>query len=283
MRVDVITIFPALFPGPLGEGVIGRASDKGLLELRVHDLRVYAAGPHRQVDDEPFGGGGGMVLKPEPLFAAVEDVHGQVATAGTEPGPVILLSPQGERLQQRRVEWLARLPQMTLICGRYEGVDERVRQKTVDFEVSIGDYVTSGGELPAMVIIEAVTRLQPGALGDADAARHDSFSDALLDYPQYTRPAKFRGIGVPEVLRSGNHQAIGDWRRRQALLATSRKRPDLLSGRELSEQEVALLSAPQRQEGSTAPVAADELDAAVSVEEENPRRALLAAGNERQE
>lgn len=241
MRADIITIFPGLFPGPLGEGIIGRAIERGLLDLRVHDLRDFAQGPHRQVDDEPFGGGGGMVLKPEPLFAAVEAVQAELSGDSVGAGPVVLLSPQGDTLRQDRAEELARSAQMTLLCGRYEGVDERVREHLVDFELSIGDYVLTGGELPAMVVVEAVTRLQRGALGDAEAADRDSFSEGLLDYPQYTRPAEFRGHVAPEVLRSGNHQAIAAWRRRQALLATARKRPDLLARRNLSDEERTFL------------------------------------------
>ncbi len=247
MRVDIVTIFPDLFPGPLGEGIIGRAVAGGLLELRVHDLREFAEGTHRQVDDEPFGGGGGMVLKPEPLFAAVEEVHGQLAEQGGARGPVVLMSPQGECLRQPKVEEMAQLEQMTLLCGRYEGVDERVREHLVDFELSIGDYVLTGGELPAMVLVEAVTRLQPGALGDAKAASRDSFSEGLLDYPQYTRPAEFRGYSAPEVLRSGDHQAVDVWRRRQSLLATARKRPDLLADRTLSDNEQDILKKETRE------------------------------------
>ena len=241
MRVDVITIFPGLFPGPLGDGIIGRAAARGLLDLQVHDLRDFAPEPHRQVDDEPFGGGGGMVLKPEPIFAAVEAVHAELDAAGIERGLVALLSPQGEPLRQPRAESLAELAQMTLLCGRYEGIDERVCDNVVDLELSIGDYVLTGGELPAMVVIEAVIRLQPNALGDVDAARRDSFSEGLLDYPQYTRPAEFRGHPVPEVLRSGDHDAIARWRHRQAVLATARKRPDLLAERALSEEEKSYL------------------------------------------
>lgn len=237
MRIDIITIFPGLFPGPLGDGIIGRALQRGLLELRVHDLRDHAEGPHRQIDDEPFGGGGGMVLKPEPPFAAVECVRQELGEAGVAPGPVVLLSPQGETFRHARARELAQQPQVTLLCGRYEGVDERVREHLVDFELSIGDYVLTGGELPAMVVVEAVTRLQPGALGDAEAAGRDSFSGGLLDYPQYTRPAEFRGHAAPEVLRSGNHRAIDEWRRQQSLLATAKKRPDLLEQVELSEEE----------------------------------------------
>ena len=241
MRVDVITIFPGLFPGPLGDGIIGRAAARGLLDLHVHDLRDFAPEPHRQIDDEPFGGGGGMVLKPEPMFAAVEAVHAELDAAGIERGLVVLLSPQGEPLRQPRAESLAALAQTTLLCGRYEGIDERVCDNLVDLELSIGDYVLTGGELPAMVVIEAVTRLQPNALGDIDAARCDSFSEGLLDYPQYTRPAEFREHTAPEVLRSGNHDAIARWRHRQALLATARKRPDLLAERALSEEEKSYL------------------------------------------
>jgi len=241
MRIDVITIFPGLFPGPLGDGIIGRASERGLLELRVHDLRAFTDGPHRQVDDEPFGGGGGMVLKPEPLFAAVESLHDELRAGGIEPGPVILLSPQGPPLEQSRAEKMAQWPQFTLLCGRYEGVDERVREHLVDAELSIGDYVLTGGEIAAMVVVEAVTRLQKGALGDAEAADRDSFSGGLLDYPQYTRPAEFRGYVAPEVLRSGNHEAIAAWRHRQSLLATARKRPDLLADLNLSDSDKELL------------------------------------------
>lgn len=241
MRVDIITIFPALFPGPLGEGVIGRAIDRGLLNLRVHDLRDFADEPHRQVDDEPFGGGGGMVFKPEPLFLAVEAVATELAEHGLEAGPVVMMCPQGELLEQPKAEELATLAQMTLLCGRYEGVDERVHEHLVDFELSIGDYVLTGGELPAMVVVEVITRLQSGALGDAKAAGRDSFSEGLLDYPQYTRPAEFRGYLAPWVLRSGNHQAIATWRRQQSLLATARKRPDLLANQTLSEQDQAFL------------------------------------------
>jgi len=178
-----------------------------------------------------------MVLKPEPLFAAVEAVSTELADEGVEAGPVVMLSPQGQPLNQARAEDLARLSQLTLICGRYEGIDERVREHLVDAELSIGDYVVSGGELPAMVVVEALTRLQAGALGDAEAAGRDSFSQGLLDYPQYTRPAEFRGYSAPEVLRSGNHEAIAAWRREQSLLATARKRPDLLANRTLSAEE----------------------------------------------
>jgi tRNA (guanine37-N1)-methyltransferase len=283
MRFDVISIFPGLFPGPLGDGIIARASDRGLLDLHVHDLRSYADPPHFQVDDEPFGGGRGMILKPEPLFDAVENVREQVENAGLVPGPVVLLSPQGERLDQRRARALAERAQVTLICGRYEGVDERVRRYLVDFELSIGDYVLTGGELPAMVVIEAVTRLQPEALGDAEAAQHDSFSESLLDFPQYTRPADYRGMSVPEVLRSGNHQVIAQWRRQQALLATATKRPDLLEVRGLSDEERDLL-AEVTGAGREAGSASEHGVGAETPESENERsQAVVASADEAQE
>ena len=242
MRIDVVTMFPKLFPGPLEAGIIGRALDDQLLCLHVHDLRGFAPGPHHQVDDETFGGGAGMVLKPEPLFAAVEHVERQLRPPQPQKGPVILLSPQGKRLIQEDVVRLSDASQLTLICGRYEGVDERVRESLIDAEISIGDFVLTGGELASMVLIEAIGRLQPGALGDPESARHDSFSDGLLDHPHYTRPAEFRALQVPPVLRSGDHGKIRRWRRQQALLNTARKRPDLLAARNLSEEEQRLLA-----------------------------------------
>ena len=277
MRFDVISLFPDLFPGPLGDGIIARASDKGLLDLRVHRLRDYADPPHHQVDDEPFGGGGGMVLKPEPLFAAVDDVRGQVRAAGFEPGPVVLLSPQGQQFDQRRARALSGQGQVTLICGRYEGVDERVRLHLVDFELSIGDYVLTGGELAAMVVIEAVTRLQPEALGDAEATQHDSFAESLLDFPQYTRPADYRGMLVPEILRSGNHPAIARWRRQQALVATATKRPDLLEARGLSKEERVLLAEAPDVEPKTS-LAGEVIPGIETVETENDRSRVVVAG-----
>ena len=233
MRVDVVTIFPDAFPGPLDYGILRRARDRGLVEVLAHDLRDWADPPQRQIDDEPFGGGAGMVFKPEPLFRAVESIRDSVAAAKLPAGPVVLLSPQGERLDQSRVLELAAFEQLTLICGRYEGVDERVRDHLVDREISIGDYVLTGGELPAMVLIEAMVRWLPETLGDPDSAKQDSFVAGLLDHPHYTRPASFRGWQVPEVLRSGNHGAIREWRRREALRNTALKRPDLLAAAEL--------------------------------------------------
>lgn len=282
MRADVITIFPGMFPGPLAESIVGRALERGVMELVVHDLRDYAEPPHRQVDDQPFGGGGGMVLKPEPLFAAVEDVRRRVRYVGLEPGPVILLSPQGERLRQGRVEELSRQRQLTLICGRYEGVDERVCNHLVDLELSIGDYVVSGGELPAMVLVDALSRLQPEALGDEGAARRDSFSEGLLDYPQYTRPASFRGMQVPEVLRSGDHRAIARWRRQQALVVTARKRPDLLAKASLSPADRRLL---QEAQGDAVSEGSGSLETGEGENgaQDNPRRALVSAGGKSEE
>ena len=226
MQFDVVTIFPGMFEGPLTESILKRGRQKGLLEIRLHDLRDYAHDRHRQVDDTPYGGGGGMVLMPEPIFEAVEVIQKQHPAARSR---VILMSPQGAPFSQRRAWSLAQeLDRMILICGRYEGVDERVREFLCDEEISIGDYVLTGGELPAMVILDAVSRLVPGVLGSAVSALEDSFSSGALEYPQYTRPPVFRGHAVPEVLLSGNHAEIARWRQRKALEATERKRPDLI-------------------------------------------------------
>ncbi|NKB87899.1 MAG: tRNA (guanosine(37)-N1)-methyltransferase TrmD [Acidobacteria bacterium] len=233
MRFDVLTIFPEMFPGPLAHGVIGKALDRGLAELHSHDVREYADPPHWQVDDEPFGGGAGMVFKPEPLVRAIEAVEASVETSG----PVIFLSPQGERLTHQLAKELAVQPQLTMVCGRYEGVDQRVRDHAVDREVSIGDYVLTGGEIPAMVLIETVLRLVPTVLGDPTSAQLDSFVEGALDHPHYTRPAQFRDWRVPEVLRSGDHGRIAEWRREQALRITVDRRPDLLPDVELSASE----------------------------------------------
>jgi tRNA (guanine37-N1)-methyltransferase len=224
MRFDILTIFPGMLEGPLSESILRRARERGLLDVRVHDLRRWAAPPQYRVDDMPYGGGAGMVFKPEPIFAAVEEL------ASEPPRPwVVLLSPQGRRLDQALARELLGRERLLLICGRYEGVDERVREHLVDEEISIGDFVISGGELAAAVIVDAVGRLVPGVLGDASSAQSDSFSDGLLDHPQYTRPAVFRGWTVPETLLSGHHAVIEAWRQREALRATRRKRPDLLT------------------------------------------------------
>jgi tRNA (guanine37-N1)-methyltransferase len=221
MKIDVLTLFPGMFTGPLDESIIKRARKAGLLELSLFNLRDYAHDRHQTVDDRPFGGGPGMLLKPEPIFEAVE----QLAGANTR---VILLSPSGRTFNQNIAGDLARLDHMVLISGHYEGFDERVREKLADDELSIGDYVLTNGALPAMVIVDAVTRLIPGVLGDAESAEDESFSRGLLEYPQYTRPAEFRGMKVPDVLLSGNHEEIARWRAEQAHLRTEKRRPDLL-------------------------------------------------------
>lgn len=220
MNIEVLTLFPEMFPGPLSAGVTGRGLATGLVRLKVHNLRDYTHDRHRQVDDVPYGGGAGMVLKPEPIFEAVRAREGK--------GPVILLTPQGELLNQRLVRQLAGYDDIYLICGRYEGVDERVATHLVDKEISIGDYVLTGGELPAMVVIDAVSRLVGGVLGSEESPKDESFDQHLLEYPHYTRPAEFEGHEVPEVLRSGHHAEIERWRRVQAAERTRRRRPDLL-------------------------------------------------------
>ena len=221
MKIDVLTLFPAMFAGPLDESIIKRAREAGRLDLTIHNLRDYAHDRHKTVDDRPFGGGPGMLLKPEPIFEAVESL----ARAGTR---VILLSPAGRPFSQAIARELAEREHLLLVSGHYEGFDERVRQKLAQDELSIGDYVLTNGALPVMVIIDAVTRLLPGVLGDAESAQEDSFSQGLLEYPQYTRPADFRGMKVPEVLLSGNHAEIARWRAEQARLRTAERRPDLL-------------------------------------------------------
>lgn len=222
VRIDVITIFPGIFESPLRESLLGRAIEAGLLDVRVHDLRDNTIDKHRQVDDESYGGGPGMVLKPEPVFAAVESL-------GAGDRRTLLLSPAGRRLDQDLVRELAAEPWLVLICGRYEGVDERVAEGLPAEEVSIGDYVVAGGEVPALVVLEAVTRLVPGVIGRGESHEQDSFGDAgMLDHPHYTRPAEFRGLRVPETLLSGNHAEIERWRHEAALEKTRRNRPDLL-------------------------------------------------------
>jgi tRNA (guanine37-N1)-methyltransferase len=223
MRIDVITIFPSIFQGPLGASLLGRAIGTGLLEVRIHDLRDWSTDRHRTVDDESYGGGPGMVMKPEPFFAAVESLD-------PDRGRVLLLSPAGRRLEQAFVRELAAEPHLTLLSGRYEGVDERVVEGLPAEEVSIGDYVLSGGEVPALVVIEAVARLIPGVIGKEESHEQDSFAEpGELDHPHYTRPAEFRGLAVPEVLRSGDHGAIDRWRREAAREKARRNRPDLVS------------------------------------------------------
>jgi tRNA (guanine37-N1)-methyltransferase len=225
MRIDVLTLFPAMFAGPFDESIVARARAAGLLDLRIHNLRDWATDRHRTVDDYPYGGGAGMVLKPEPVIAAIESLRGAVAERG---GHVVLLTPQGEVFRQQTAAALAGREHLLLVCGHYEGIDERIREHAVDQELSIGDYVLSGGELPAMVVVDAVVRLLPGALGSPLSAVEESHSAGLLEYPQYTRPAEFRGWRVPDVLLSGHHAEIARWRREQAIRRTQERRPDLL-------------------------------------------------------
>jgi tRNA (guanine37-N1)-methyltransferase len=236
LHVDVLTIFPDMVRDALPYGILRRALDSDLLSVTVHDLRTWGVGPSAQVDDTPFGGGGGMVLLPEPIFSAVEAIE-----AGDDPSRRhrVLLGPAGQRCRQEDLGRLAEMERLLLICGRYEGVDERVREHLVDEEISIGDYVLSGGELPALVLIEGLARLLPGALGDPDGARKDSFRDGRLDWPAWTRPATFRGLQAPEVLLSGDHGRIDKWRQEKSLELTRERRPDLLqkSGEELAKAE----------------------------------------------
>jgi len=220
MKVDVITLFPAMFAGPLDESIISRARESGRLELAIHDLREWTHDRHRTVDDEPYGGGPGMVIKPEPIFEAIEAL-------ATDASCVIMLTPQGDRFSQPRARELVGQEHLLLLCGSYEGFDERIRSR-VHHEISIGDYVLTNGALPAMVVIDAVTRLLPGVLGDDASSVEESFSGEMLEYPQYTRPSDFRGMKVPEVLLSGNHAEIEKWRRTEADQRTRARRPDML-------------------------------------------------------
>jgi tRNA (guanine37-N1)-methyltransferase len=228
MRLDVVTLFPELFDAPLRAGVIGRALERGLVEVALHDLREHGLGRHRSVDDYPYGGGSGMVIRPEPIYAAAEPLK----AAG---GVVILLDPAGERLTDALARQLSGKPHLVLLCGRYEGVDERARA-LAEREVSIGDYVLTGGELPALVLIDAVVRLVPGVI-EAESHEQDSFAGGLLEYPQYTRPEDFRGMGVPDVLLSGHHGEVDRWRRREALRRTLERRPDLLDTADLTDDD----------------------------------------------
>ncbi len=236
VRIDVFTLFPEMLAGYLQHSILKRAQESGLLEVALHNIRDYAADKHHVADDLPYGGGGGMVMKPEPIFAAVE-----AALAG-ETCPVVLLTPQGRPFTQRVAQELAGQPRLALICGRYEGVDERVRQYLATDEISVGDFVLTGGELPALMLVDAVARCLPGVLGDADAMADDSHASGLLEYPHYTRPPVFRGWGVPEELLSGDHARIARWRREQALRRTFERRPDLLLKLELSEADRCALS-----------------------------------------
>ena len=228
MKIDVITIFPKMFAPVLNESIIKRAQDKGLVKINIYDLRDYSSDKHRKIDDRPFGGGPGMVFRPEPIFRAVEEISLKFKLQSAK---VILLTPQGKRLDQKLAKRFSKCKQLILICGHYEGVDERVRRKLITDEISIGDYVLTCGELPAMVLIDALVRLLPGALGKEESTHLESFTQGLLEYPQYTRPALYRRMRVPKILLSGNHKLIAKWRKAMALKATKRKRPDLLKGR----------------------------------------------------
>ncbi len=223
MRFDVFTLFPEMFSTYLDESILKRAREAGLLEVGLHNIRDYAADKHHTTDDVPYGGGGGMVMKPEPIFAAVESVLGAPPAC-----PLILLTPQGRPFTHKVAEELVQQPHLALLCGRYEGVDERVREHLVTDEISLGDFVLTGGEIPALAIIDAVSRLIPGVLGDPDAAKNDSHASGLLEYPHYTRPPEFRGWEVPDVLKSGNHAEIDKWRAQQAEKRTRERRPDML-------------------------------------------------------
>ncbi len=236
MRIDIVTIFPSFFESPLREGVVFRACERGVLDIRVHDLRAWTLDRHRVTDDAPYGGGAGMVMKPEPLFAAIEDLRARNPGATT-----VLLSPQGRLWSQSLVREYGERPGMILVCGRYEGVDERVREALIDEEISIGDFVLAGGETAAMVLVETVARQVPGVVGQAESVERDSFFAGLLDHPHYTRPPVFHGLAVPEVLLSGDHAAIARWRRREALRQTLRKRPELLTAADLDAEDLKLL------------------------------------------
>lgn len=252
MHIDVITIFPELFPVFLSTSLLGRAVENDLLAIEVHDLRSFTRDRHRVVDDEPYGGGGGMVMTAEPWLRAVRKV------AAGRPTHRILLSPQGRRLDDAKVRELATRSRLTLMCGRYEGVDERVIEQSVDEEISIGDYVLSGGEVPAMVLIEALSRQIPGVVGLSDSVVSDSFRNGLLDYPHYTRPRSVEGLEVPEALLSGDHAAIERWRRRASLAATWQKRPELLLDIELDAEQSRWLEEFRRERGGSDGATADE-------------------------
>ncbi len=236
MQFNVVSIFPAMIEAPLREGVLGRAIERGLLDVRVHDLRSFTDDRHHVVDDVAYGGGPGMVMKPEPFFRAVETI---AADQGA-PAAVILTTPDGRRFDHAAAERLSRLPHVVILCGRYEGVDDRVRQLATE-ALSIGDYVLTGGELPALVVLDAVARLVPGVVGDQESVARDSFARGLLDYPQFTRPARFRGMDVPPVLLSGHHAEIERWRRREALRRTLATRPDLLEHADLTDEDRRVL------------------------------------------
>ncbi|MCX7568469.1 tRNA (guanosine(37)-N1)-methyltransferase TrmD [Tumebacillus sp. DT12] len=244
MRIDIVTIFPEMFEGVIGTSIIGRARQQGLVEINLIDFREYSTNKHNTVDDTPYGGGGGMVLKPEPIFGAVEALTGQQSRPR-----VILTCPQGEVYSQQKAIDFASEEHLVIIAGHYEGYDERIREYLVTDEISVGDYVLTGGELPAMIIVDSVTRLLPGVLGNETSAVLDSFREGLLEYPHYTRPAEFRGWKVPDVLLSGHHGNVERWRRKESLRRTLKRRPDLLHGRDLDKLDAQLLTEVKREEG----------------------------------
>ncbi|MGE7667258.1 tRNA (guanosine(37)-N1)-methyltransferase TrmD [Ureibacillus composti] len=235
MNIHVLSLFPEMFTGVFGASILKKAQEKGAVNLAVSDIRTFSNNKHNQVDDYPYGGGAGMVLKPEPMFHAVEKI-----TEGRNPR-IILMCPQGERFTQKKAEELAKEEELVFLCGHYEGYDERIRQYLVTDEISIGDFVLTGGELPAMTVIDAVVRLLPGVLGQEDSHIHDSFSTGLLEHPHYTRPADFRGMKVPDILMSGNHAKIDQWREEQSLKRTFERRPDLLDEMDLTKEQLAYI------------------------------------------
>ena len=241
MKFHIFTLFPNLFESPLAEGVVGRALKSGLIDIRINNIRDYSTDKHVTVDDYPFGGGPGMLLKPEPVFESIRsNIRNRIISADS---PLILLSPQGRTFNQKVAKELSTKEEITLICGRYEGFDERIRSNLATDEISIGDFVLSGGEIPAITIIDSVSRLLPGVISSIESAENDSFFNGLLQYPQYTRPANFEGLEVPKLLLSGNHSEIEKWRRQESLKKTKERRPDLLSKTKLTEKEKEYLDA----------------------------------------
>ncbi|HHV71248.1 MAG TPA: tRNA (guanosine(37)-N1)-methyltransferase TrmD [Clostridia bacterium] len=241
MKIDIITLFPTMFEKPFSESIIGRARKNKIVDITIWNLRDFSTNKHKTVDDYPFGGGGGMILAPEPFFRAVEHIKQVNRNLFLPRGKIILMSPQGERFNQKKAVELSHYDHLIILCGHYEGFDERIREYLAEEEISIGDYVLTGGELPAMVVVDSVVRLLPGVLGNSEATEEDSFSRGLLEYPQYTRPRDFRGYLVPDVLLSGNHKEIARWRREQSLLRTLKRRPEMLENCELTKEDIEFL------------------------------------------
>ncbi|MFS1513224.1 tRNA (guanosine(37)-N1)-methyltransferase TrmD [Chengkuizengella sp. SCS-71B] len=239
MKIDVLTLFPHMFNGVFSESILGKANEKGLVSLNTINFREFANNKHNTVDDYPYGGGAGMVLKPEPIFSAVENL---ITTEGETTTKIVLMCPQGKKFDQKKAEELSKAEHLIFICGHYEGYDERIREHLVTDEISIGDYILTGGEVPAMVIIDSVVRLLPGVLGNETSAGNDSFSSGLLEYPQYTRPASFRGLDVPDVLLSGHHKNIDEWRQKESLRRTLERRPELLEKVKLSKEQLKYIN-----------------------------------------